>query len=169
MQKICMAIVLTFLLAGLPVSGFSESIYQEDFDAKGFYVDFLDFGTVSDGSFSLTLDDISVQNPGFQGLVLILSTGINSSLGNILFLNQDQTHDSLFFDLDAEAALTATVFGFTSISTGSTISSFISNLPCCFETSAFSVQLSSVPIPSAVLLLGTGLIALVTVQRRKKY
>ena len=165
-KKMCMAIAVIVLLVGIPASGFSALIYSDEFDATGVYVNFLDFGNVSEGSYLLTIDDISGVEPGFLGLVFLFNTGTNNFFDNILYLNQAQTHDNLSFDLDGESTLSATIFGLTNLNTDSYFTAS-SVPPSFFETSSFSVQLSSVPVPATLLLLGSGLFALTALKRRK--
>ena len=162
-----MTIALAFLLIGIPASGFSSSIsvFSDSFEVQGFFIDEINIGTLTEGTYKLLLEDTSDPAPGFMGLVLSLNDGSGSFFDNLLYLNQNKFSDSLDFYFDGESALTATIIGMTNLSSG--LSGSTSECPCCFDASSFSVELASIPVPASVLLLGSGLVALATLKRKK--
>jgi hypothetical protein len=158
-KTFCMAMVALVLVIGIPASGFTSSVVDtvgwidgiDSIDME-FYVD------VAPQTYTVTLSDLNwTSYTGFD----LLTLSISSSTETLAVLTIIDTAADLFNESgsvnftveNAPDTLFASILG---IGSGS------------LERGKFGIDISpSVPVPATVLLLGSGLVALTALRRRK--
>lgn len=169
-QKFYVTIVtmLTMVLIGVPVSEVSaclsnEISYNDEsniFEYEGTITEAglieLTFTDVPAGSYLATLTDTTGSSYGFTWLSLYIVDDSDNYYGSASLKNNTL---SLTID-DPTSSLFINIIGVPDYSSFGTLDDFTG--------STFSVQLAPVPIPATVLLLGSGLVALTTLKRRKQ-
>ena len=167
MKKTVYLVIVAFLLvAGIPVSGSAAPIVNEVGWIVGIDTIDIEFNVDAEQIYTATLSDLSwaTNYTGFSLLTLSISTAteILAEL-TIIDLNDPvltaqtgtNTYGSVDFEVkDATETLYASILGQGSGT---------------FERGKYGLEIvaSSIPIPATMLLLGSGLVALTTMKRRK--
>ncbi|WP_419656795.1 VPLPA-CTERM sorting domain-containing protein [Desulfosarcina variabilis] len=169
---VTIAAIVTMVLIGAPACEVSaclnssettnsysayENIYEGTIDGAQ-RID-LTFTDVPAGNYLATLTDTTGPSSGFLLLSLYVVAEPNTFLGCTSLFDEESGEFSFALD-DTTSTLSLTIFGVSDYSA-------IESEGFGSIDNTFTVQLSSVPIPASLLLLGSGLAALTALKRKK--
>ena len=150
-MKLLMA-MLAIMLFVIPSSAGATTVYETTgwiTETEGVVLDFT--ADISPYTYVATITDLSV-SPYFGFDFIFLSISRATELIDSLYV--EGGHGSIAFDVLPGETIFANIFG-----DGGGL----------FDSGNFGLQINAVPIPPALMMLGSGLLAIVALKRRKKY
>ena len=152
-MKLLMA-MLAIMLFVIPSSAGATTVYETTgwiTGTEGVVFDFT--ADISPYTYVATITDLSV-SPYFGFDFIFLSISRATELIDALGVDLDIGHGSIAFDVLPGETIFANIFG---VGVGD------------FGSGNFGLQINAVPIPPALMMLGSGLLAIVALKKRKRH